>query len=178
VKESIRSLFESADKGLIRLLRRRQPNLTPREIIKSIRRLDIRIESLTGPAQAIIKQKAEHGVVERKKRQLQAGQKAAMTRKLQGGVTLVDLIAARLLVAPLRLFRKYKGHPIEAKLLPDGSIEFQGSRFDSCSSAAEMARSTVVGKRLNTNGWVFWQYQDEQGQKCTLDQARKRFLKT
>jgi hypothetical protein len=89
---------------------------------------------------------------------------------------LADLIAAGLLVTPVRLFRKYKGHDLESTLLSDGVVEFQGAKFDSCSSAAEAARETVTGRRMNTNGWSFWQYLDKDGKKTTLFDLRKRFL--
>jgi hypothetical protein len=64
---------------------------------------------------------------------------------------------------------------VEAKLLADGQIEFQGVRFASCSTAAEQARATVTGRRMNTNGWAFWQFLDAKGNKCTLDSVRKAF---
>jgi hypothetical protein len=66
---------------------------------------------------------------------------------------------------------------MEAKLLPDGAVEFDGTRFDSCSTAAETARSTITGRKMNTNGWSFWQYQDANGKTLTLFDARERFLK-
>jgi hypothetical protein len=75
-----------------------------------------------------------------------------------------------------RLFREYKGSDLESTLLADGTVEFQGSKFDSCSSAAEAARETVTGRRMNTNGWSFWQYPDEDGKRMTLFDLRKRFL--
>jgi hypothetical protein len=102
--------------------------------------------------------------------------KAAATRRNWQNVTLNDLIAAGLLAPPVRLFREYKGRDLESTLLVDGSVEFQGSKFDSCSSAAEEARGTVTGRRMNTNGWRFWQYLDKDGKRTTLFDLRKRFL--
>src|SRR5262249_4942129 len=93
------------------------------------------------------------------------------------GVTLADGIAAGSITPPLRLFRKYKGRLIEAELLPDASVVFQGQNYPSCSTAAEFARGTVTGRRMNTNGWVFWQYQDAEGKRRTLDEARQRLIK-
>jgi len=94
------------------------------------------------------------------------------------GVTLPDLIAAGLLTPPLKLFRKYKGQMVEATLLPDGKVEFRGVQYDTCSAAAEAARQAVVGRRMNTNGWDFWQYRDAAGKRLCLDDARKRLVKT
>mgnify|MGYP001611079332 FL=1 len=92
------------------------------------------------------------------------------------GVTLSQLIAAGILKAPLTLFRKYKGRQMDATLLADGNVRFGGKSHDSCSQAAEEARSGVMGRRMNTNGWKFWQYDDD-GVKRELDDARQRFLR-
>jgi formylglycine-generating enzyme required for sulfatase activity/tetratricopeptide (TPR) repeat protein/serine/threonine protein kinase len=90
------------------------------------------------------------------------------------GVTLADVIAAGLLVPPVKLFRRYKGATLEATLLKDGSVRFRQQRYDTCSAAAEEARATVAGRRLNTNGWTFWRYEGAGGKKFTLDHARKQ----
>lgn len=91
-------------------------------------------------------------------------------------MTPADLIAASLLPTPLPLFRKYKGHRPEAKLLPNAKVDFQAQLYDSCSTAAEVARGTITGRRMNTNGWAFWQYVDGDGRKQTLDEARQKLL--
>jgi hypothetical protein len=91
-------------------------------------------------------------------------------------VTLQDLIAAGLLAAPLRLFKQYKGQSLEAKLLPNGKVEFGGQTFNTSSSAAEVARSTVTGRKMSTNGWDFWQYLDAAGNTATLADAREKLL--
>src|SRR5262249_14993819 len=91
-------------------------------------------------------------------------------------ITLADVIAAGILRPPLRLFRKYKGQTIEATLLPDGKVQFQGKAYDSCSTAAEQARSTVTGRKMNTNGWAFWQSLDGDGNKKPIDAARKQLF--
>jgi hypothetical protein len=91
---------------------------------------------------------------------------------------LANLIAAGILSPPLRLFRKYKGQTVEAILLPDGTVEFQGQRYGTCSAAAEAARQSITRKRLNTNGWSFWQYQGADGKTLTLADARKQFAQS
>jgi hypothetical protein len=90
------------------------------------------------------------------------------------GTTLASLIMAGCLSAPLQLFRNYKGHRLEATLLPDGAVEFQGQRYETCSAAGEAARQSVTGKRQNTNGWVFWQYEGAEGKTLTLAAARQQ----
>ena len=36
--------------------------------------------------------------------------------------------------------------------------------------------STVTGRKMNTNGWDFWQFVDGNGRKLTLFDARQAFL--
>ena len=169
-------MLESRDKGLIRLIRKRTPKLSPKEIAQSLRRLEFRIESPALSFEPAKSTKAVLSLQKPKKVQRGAGKKAADTRKIFGQVSLTSLIAASVLTAPVRLFRKYNGHGLEAVLLPSGKVEFQGEAYDTCSTAAEHARATVTGKKMNTNGWAFWQFMDPNGKKQTLDDARQRLL--
>lgn len=93
------------------------------------------------------------------------------------GVTLAQIIAAGLLVPPVKLFCRYKGTMLEAILLKDGAMKFQQQRFDSCSAAAEAARQYVTGQRQNTNGWTFWRYQGADGKSLRLADARKQLVR-
>lgn len=173
VKSSLMRMLENRDKGLIRLIRKRPAKLRPNEIAQSLRRLEVRIESPAVLAQL----SAKGAAADKPTTKLQeAGKKAAQTRKYLGKVTLTDLISASLLSPPLKLFRKYKAHRLEATLRPDGMVEFNGKTYDSCSTAAEYARGTVTGRKMNTNGWVFWQYEDADLQTRTLDHARKKLF--
>jgi hypothetical protein len=95
---------------------------------------------------------------------------------VQGDASLKDLIGAGVLTPPLKLFRTHKGKRLEATLLADGRVEFQGQPYATSSAAAEAARATVSGKKLNTNGWTFWQYQGADGKKRTLHDARNQVL--
>lgn len=176
VKECFKRMLVNRDKALIRLIRKRTPKLLPKEIAKSLRRLEIRIESSAVPIELAGKGSAPIVTPERIEKLRAAGRKAAETRKLRGNVTLISLISASHLTAPLRLFRRYKGHDLEATLRADGKVEFRGKLFDSCSSAAEVARGTVTGRKMNTNGWAFWQFQDAKGKKQPLDTARQAYF--
>ena len=84
--------------------------------------------------------------------QLRAAIRATIEKIRRLQVDLEDLIVAGLVQPPLRLFRRYKGRLLEATLRPDGKVEFQGETYDSCSTAADFARSTVTGRRMSTNG--------------------------
>ena len=56
-------------------------------------------------------------------------------------------------------------------------MEFQGKHYLSPSAAAEAARATVTGRKMNTNGWSFWQIEGDGGKPRTLGQVRNAYLK-
>lgn len=176
VKHTLQELFSTPDKSLIRLIRHREPKLTPKEIVESLRRLDLRFESAT-PVPTMtgtIPQDPKPAALPRVKHKVRV--RREQKGKKHFGISLAKLIGEGHLSPPIRLFRKYKGRMMEATLYHDGSVEFQGQRFPSCSTAAETARSTITGRRMNTNGWSFWQYEDEKGKKETLLDVRDRYL--
>jgi predicted type IV restriction endonuclease len=170
VKQALREMFEGRDRGLIRLIRRKVSKLTPKEIAESLRRLDVRIESIT-PVPASGRQAQATPPLPRK-----GARRRRQEEKAKYDVRLADLIAASLLSPPVRLFRKYKGKMMEATLLPDGAVEFGQVRYRTCSTAAETARSTITGRKMHTNGWSFWQFLDTEGKTSTLAAVRKAFL--
>jgi hypothetical protein len=45
VKQALLAMFESQDKGLVRLIHRKVPKLQPKQITESLGRLDVRIDS-------------------------------------------------------------------------------------------------------------------------------------
>jgi predicted type IV restriction endonuclease len=179
VKQALQGMFEDRDRGLIRLIRRKVSKLSPKEIIESLRRLDLRIESVA-PIHKPSTPSSGHKPAT--KTLLRAAISPSGPRrkgkKVKYEATLAQVIGAGILSPPLRLFRKYRGQVMEATLLPDGGVEFQGTRFKTCSTAAEFARSTVTGRKMHTNGWDFWQYHDAKGKKSTLFDARQAYLAT
>jgi hypothetical protein len=170
VKQVLQELVCTPDRGLIRLIRRKTGKLSPKEILDSLRRLDFRIESPTPVLGATAP--APVAPLKRPKEGRQRRRKAPE----QYRVTLADVIAAGLLSPPVKLFRKYKGHVLEATLLLDARVEYQGTLYDSCSSAAEFARGAITGRPMHTNGWVFWQYLDANGNKAILFDARQLLM--
>ncbi len=170
VKQALQGMFDGRDKGLIRLVRRKEPRLTPKEIVESLRRLDVRVESVT-PIPGVAQQPSPAPPTQRQKTR-----KRRQEEKVKYDVRLADVIGASLVSPPLRLFRKYKGATLEATLVSDGAVEFGGLRFRTCSTAAETARSTITGRKMNTNGWDFWQFLDLDGKTRTLADVRRTFL--
>lgn len=173
VKQALLSMFSTTDKALIRLIRQREAKLTPKDIQESLRRLDFRIESVT-PIPVPVQPSRRKTVATPSPRKTELSKSPA--KKAFFGITLADLIQASYLKPPLRLFRKYKGKVLEATLHQDGSVEFQGTRYPTCSTAAEIARGTITGRRMNTNGWCFWQFREGQGQAQELLEVRQRYL--
>jgi hypothetical protein len=172
IKGALREIIDTTDKGLVRLIRQRLPELSPKEIADSFRRLDFRVE-YPPPVQVVAPGVRPPGKKARKA-------KATLQKKGRTDyrVSLADLIGAGLLSPPLRLFRKYKGKVLEATLLADGGVEFGKTRYDTCSTAASNARATITGRQMHTNGWSFWQYQGDGGKKVMLEEARSRYLAT
>ena len=82
-----------------------------------------------------------------------------------------------MLKPPLELTTHYKGKDFEAELLPDGAVRFQGKTYKTCSAAGDVARGTITGHRMSTNGWVFWYYRNQDGKLVPLDDARQALLK-
>jgi len=176
VKQTLQNLFSTPDKSLIRIIRHREPKLTPKDVVESLRRFDLRFESAAPiPGAANITPKAPQSSSAPGAKQVKRANKGGK-RKKHFGVSLTKLIEGGYLKTPLRLFRKYKGRMMEATLHPDGTVECQGKRFPSCSTAAEHARSSVTGRIMNTNGWSFWQYLDPSKKKLTLLDARDTYL--
>ena len=92
------------------------------------------------------------------------------------GVTLADLIGDGLLKAGVRLFCEYKGQTLEATLLADGDVKYEGRQYSSPSAAGAAARQTVTGRQMSTNGWKFWQVEVEGGAQ-TLRHIREAYRK-
>ena len=47
VKQALLEMFEKRERGFIGLIRRKEPKLSAKEIVDSLRQLDVRIESVT-----------------------------------------------------------------------------------------------------------------------------------
>ena len=98
-------------------------------------------------------------------------------------VSVQDLIDAGLVPSPLTLERSYKGVHLEATLGADGRVSFDGEAYDSLSTAAGMARRSVVGAPSDrpypqTNGWTFWRCADGSGGSLRpVDDIRQSYLR-
>ncbi len=182
VKAALLDIFGEKDRKLIRLIQARVPRLTPREINDSLQRLDLRLDSAVPSFDPTNKPKknAIHVVKSAKETTSKYIHKSGESKRKKAGktyygITLKKIVDAGMLKPPLQLFRKTLGVKLEATLLPDANVEVDGKRFESCSSAAEFARSKATGRIMNTNGWSFWQLIDG-GKKKTLLDVRTEFI--
>jgi hypothetical protein len=93
------------------------------------------------------------------------------------GVTLADLIGAGLLKPPMKLISQYHGQKLEADLLPDGAVSFDGKRYNSSSAAGGAAIRKATGRQAaSADGWKFWRYRDPSGSLVPLVNVRQEFL--
>ena len=81
--------------------------------------------------------------------------------------TVWDLIQAGLLKPGTVLTMTYIGTPHNAKVLPEGELEFYGRIFDTPSGACEFVTGTEI------NGWKAWKTPER-----TLDELRKDLLRS
>jgi len=180
VKQILQEMFATSNRGLIRLIRKMAPTLGPTEISESLRRLDLGVESLSSaPMSGAQRRSAAANKAWETRRKPRPASESKRTKQTKPfiGVSLKDVIVAGLLRAPLKLTVHYKRHDLEAELLADGTVTFQGKNYPSSSTAAEMARGTITGRPMPTNGWTFWKYRDESGKLVFLDTARQEYLK-
>jgi hypothetical protein len=173
VKQALRDLVNPPDNGLISLIRRKAPQLARKEIIASFGRLDIRIDSATKTTETRPLTKPTDANTE-----VPPGKPGPPRQRQTVEGTLADLIGAGLLKPPLRLFFRYKGQELEATLLANGGVEFQGQRYASPSAAGAAARATITGRTMATDGWRCWQVEGTDDKPCTLADVRDAYLKS
>lgn len=175
VQQVVESFFEASDDSFIRLLKRRLPEFTPRQITNSIQRLWDRTQIASEVSEPAIpdSEKSSRRAIRRKK--------ASPTVI---GVSLADIGRSGIISLPLKLERTYKGHNLTATILKDGRISFDGTHFDSPSLAGGHAKNRIIGpppgqkKYWSTNGWSFWRYQDsETGKLERLNHLRQKYLR-
>lgn len=191
IKGVVEDLFKTEDRGLVRLIRKNADSLSPSEIRSSLKRARLRVDFPlvfmdSEPSELPRGRPNTTGVADRKvRRSRQSIGYGGGARKALGehpehkGVHVRDLIRADLLKPPLELETLYKGVVLKATVQADGNIVFDGETYPSLSTAAGMARATVVGappgrRYPPTNGWLFWRYRDlENGKLEKIDVLRQ-----
>ena len=180
VSTTLQDLLQNDDAGLIRLIRKRTPELTPSEIRDSLKRADIRIDFPLVSISSLPSAPSTKDDVQSPAKPV----KTAVTQKTPNipGVQVTDLVREGFIQPPLKLEKEYKGHHLEAEIQGDGTIEFEGETYNSLSLAAAFARKSIIGtpegrKYPQTNGWIFWKYYDSKtGNLEEVDVLRQRYL--
>jgi len=67
-----------------------------------------------------------------------------------------------------RIYARYKGKEYKAKVLPSGSIKFNGKIYNTPTGAA-----IVIIDRGTVNGWNFWKFKNEKGKLVKLKELKK-----
>ena len=177
VKLALESLLSGDYRNLVNWIHRERPELSRAEIRESLKRADVQVEFpviTVPPTQPAPSTSAG--------KEPSAGATKPKTRTVLR-VAVSDLIEADLIVPPLELERAYKGHRLKATILHNGSVSFAGEAYSSLSTAAGMARKSIIGAPRGrdypqTNGWTFWRYRDPQsGELREVDVLRQRYLK-
>ncbi len=182
VSTALGELLQNDDAGLIRLIRRKAPELTPSDIRDSLKRADIRIDF---PVVSVSSQSFAREVEDEVTTPVKVVEKTEKAKKTLNipGVQVIDLIQANLIEPPLKLEKEYKGKHLEAEIQRDGNIVFDGETYKSLSLAASFARKFIIGapegrRYPQTNGWTFWKCRDPQtGRLEEIDVLRQKYLK-
>ena len=171
VRTVVENMFsEDPDASLIRLVGKKIPNLSRKEIKASLARAQVDVDFPVEPEPREAVQKAATGT---------GKQTRAATKRLD--VSLADLIRAGLLKPPMRLEKTYKGRHLTAEVDRNGRVRFANKEYNSLSVSAGVARASIIGtptgrKYPQTNGWTFWQFRDEDDQSRPVDVLRQRYL--
>jgi len=85
-----------------------------------------------------------------------------------------DLNKKGILPAGLKIFKLYKNVSLEAEIIENNKIIFNGKIYNSPSSAAVAAIQSTGSNRATEDGWRFWKYKDPKtGKEELLDELRK-----
>ncbi len=176
----LKDLLQNEDMGLIRLIRKKTPELSPSEIRESLKRADIRVDF---PLVSASSQSSASHVEDSTDTPVESTDKEKLPKRPNiPGVQVIDLIRANIINPPLKLEKEYKGRHLEAEIQQEGAIVFGGESYTSLSLAAAFARKSIIGappgrRYPQTNGWVFWKYRDhETGKLHEIDVLRQRYL--
>ena len=182
VSQALGELLQNDDASLIRLIRKRTPELVPSEIRESLKRADIHIDF---PVVSVSSRSAAREVEDEPAPTTELVEKEEGQQKTINipGVQIVDLIRTNLIQPPLKLEKQYKGRHLETVIQQDGTILFDGQTYRNPSPAAGFARKSIIGGPVGskgyppTNGWTFWKYHDPQtGRLEEIDVLRQRYL--
>jgi Restriction Enzyme Adenine Methylase Associated len=184
IRDALGRLFgPEPDPSLVRLIRAKASGLNPSEIRGSLSRLRTTFDF---PVVATpIVERAEEPRERRPARGGPSPANQASPDKAGSGtpwrhVTLGQLINAGIIRVALNIEHRYRGVQLAARIEDASRIVFEGSAYDSLSTAGGMARKSIIGSPAGrdfpqTNGWTFWQFRSPDGTLRVLDDLRREF---
>lgn len=186
VRLAFEGLLGEDDGALVRAICKKANGVTPAEVRAALKRAKITVdfpvikvpEQSAPPPSSAIPEAPKPAAGSRR----EAGRKIRETKPAASEAALANLLAAGLVRTPLDLERNYKGVKLTATIQADGRVHFGGKSYDSLSTAAGMARKTVIdappGRPYpQTNGWTFWTFRDPKtGAMRDMDSLRQQFL--
>jgi hypothetical protein len=98
-------------------------------------------------------------------------------------ITLRDLVAGGLIALPVEIEVQYKRQRLTGQIKSDTTVTWNGQVYDSLSTAAGMARKSIIGTPPGrpypqTNGWTFWRIRGNDGSLQTLDELRRKLFES
>ncbi len=182
IRVAIEELFgPDPDPAFVRFVRNRLPKLSPAEIKAGLTRVRVHLDFPAVPAPPPNPpHRSDPPPVARRESARSGEQRTDDEGTPWRDVKLGDLLDAGMVRLPVELHRTYKGHRLVGEITREGRFCWQGQDFDSPSTAAGVARASIVGippgrKYPQTNGWTFWQFLDDDGQIKPLDVLRQRY---
>lgn len=184
VQDAVEGLAAEAPKEFVNLLRKRvRRPLSAAEVVESLARFRVTLEYRVAPPAwggvaplGLAREPVAAGPGQPTPERPAAG---PIDKTPWRHVTLQDLIRAGSVQPPLDLETTYKGQRLVARIEPGGTVTWNGTTYDSLSTAGGMARKSVVGappgrEYPQTNGWGFWRVRDTGGSLVLLDVLRQR----
>jgi hypothetical protein len=153
VKVALQELLNGPEEGLLKLILRKVNDLSRTEIKASFDRQKPRIE---------FRPPTPRPPTETGDKEVPETDRTSLAQLVQAGIVPVST----------KLFARYKETDFEATVLPDGGVEFKGTRYSTPSAAAVAAKSVIAGKKMSTDGWDFWQVRDGGGKVRKLGDLR------
>jgi hypothetical protein len=172
VKSALQEILSHDEGSIVRLIRKKIQGIKSSEIRESLKRADIQIDFPAIPIDI-----GSPGKEDKSYKKTRSSQSMKPTKS----INVVDLIAKSPINLPLELEAEYKRTRLTATIQADGTVRFGGKTYNSLSTAAGMARSTIrkppPGRKYpQTNGWTFWKYQDPKtGELRSMDFLRRKY---
>lgn len=181
IKGALQGLFgPDPDPAFVRLIRTRLPQLSPTEIRDSLIRLRVTLDFPAVPATAFPTGDIPDREPSPRQEDLPVDALPSEPGTPWREVTLQDIIGAGLVRLPIEIQKDYKGHHLVGRITAEGNATWGGREYSSLSTAAGMARASIIGtppgrKFPQTNGWTFWQFVDTDDSVKPLDVLRQRY---